>query len=839
MVINTSNRIQEMAKEAQARLKINELLSESGWRLVDAEGRRANVKVETRVSSADNRGFADYVLLDSNRFPILVIEAKNENKNPLNGKEQARTYAKNLHARFIILSNSVTHYFWDIELGSPTIINKFPTLETLEGYKSFKPKKELIINENIEPDFLAKTQNPNYKLDPDYINEKTRTEFISKNSLVFLRPYQLQAIQSIQKSIGEGNDRFLFEMATGTGKTSTAAGVIKLFLRTENAKRVLFLVDRIELEDQAQKAFNRILKNDYSTVVWKENRDDWNKAEIVVSTIQSFMVKNKYKRIFKPNDFDLVISDEAHRSIGGNSRKVFEYFVGYKLGLTATPKDFLKRVDKEALNQKDPIELERRSMLDTYHTFGCESGEPTFRYTLLDGVKDGYLINPIVVDARTEITTQLLSEQGYLISDTDEDGNEVEETFGHRDFEKKFFSEYTNKIFCKTFLDNSLRDPITGEIGKSLIFCVSQKHAAKIAQILNEFADKMFPNKYESDFAIQVTSNIPEAQTFTSNFTNNRLSGSGNFNQIYLTSKTRVCVTCSMMTTGYDCPDVLNIGLLKPIFSPSDFVQMKGRGTRKHNFFFQWIDKLNLPQISEPNKTNFKLFDFFGNCEYFEEKFNYDEVLKLPIGSKTKKNDDTLIEAINLDEYFNLSPDPLLSLNETAIGLEGMRIDREPYEKFKEQTTNDEVIQELVEDEDWEKLEDYMTKSIFDKPSEFFNLEKIRKSLGVDRHISVRELMEYMFGKTPYIKNKYELLEEEFDKFDDRYIPDAQYFSSIKHFFYSYTTDSELRDIIDNKKYGLLNLHPSGQSFKELPLNYKNMIPEYIKTYVPLNKFMS
>lgn len=828
-----------MSKEAQARLKINKLLEESEWILVDTDTQKSNVRVETKIESEGNRGFIDYVLLDSKGFPLVVVEAKNEDKDPLVGKEQSRTYAKSIHSRFIILTNSNVHYLWDIERGNPTIINKFPTQITLQGYSEYKPKKDLIINEDLGIDYLVKTQYPNFDKDPEYLNENTRKDFIEKNRLVFLRPYQLGAIKSIQESIKNGNDRFLFEMATGTGKTSTSAGVIKLFLRTENAKRVLFLVDRIELEEQAQKSFNHILKSDYTCVIWKENKDDWMKADIVVSTIQSFMVKNRFKRIFKPDDFDFVISDEAHRSIGGNSRKVFEYFIGYKLGLTATPKDYLKKIEREQLNQKDPRELERRLIMDTYHTFGCDSGEPTFRYTLLDGVREGFLINPVVVDARTEITTQLLSDEGYLIKDTDEDGNEVEETFGHRDFEKKFFSDETNKIFCKTFLDNSLRDPITGEIGKSLIFCVSQKHAGKITQILNEFADKMFPGKYQSDFAIQVTSNIPESQTFTTNFTNNRLSGSGNFNPIYITSKTRVCVTCSMMTTGYDCPDVLNVGLLKPVFSPSDFVQMKGRGTRKHNFYQQWIDKNNLPSIPESNKTKFKLFDFFGNCEYFEEKYNYDEVLKLPQKTNTPQKPDGGDPPISIDEFLNINPDPLLTLNETEVGYEGMRVDRQPYEKFKEQTISDGTINDLVEKEEWDRLEDYMSKEVFDKPNEYFNLEKIRKSLGIDRRISVRDLMEFIYGKTTYIKNKNELLDEEFEKFDDRYVPDGESFSNAKNFFYSYVTDPELREIIDDKKYALLNIHPSGQSFKELPLNLKQIIPDYIKSYVPLNKFLS
>src|SRR3989441_4598751 len=209
-------------------------------------------------------------------------------------------------------------------------------------------------------------------------------------------------------------------MATGTGKTLTAAAVVKLFLRSQNAARVLFLVDRLELEDQAKKQFLQLLANDYKTVIFKENRDDWRRAEIVVSTVQSFLFNNKYQDLFSPTDFDLVISDEAHRSIGGNARAVFDYFIGYKLGLTATPRDYLRRFDSANPSTRDPREAERRLLLDTYRTFGCENSQPTYRYSLLDGVKDGYLVNPTVVDARTGITTQLLSDEGFVVSFTDD-----------------------------------------------------------------------------------------------------------------------------------------------------------------------------------------------------------------------------------------------------------------------------------------------------------------------------------------------------------------------------------------------------------------------------------
>ena len=162
---------------------------------------------------------------------------------------------------------------------------------------------------------------------------------------------------------------------------------------------------------------------------------------------------------------------------------------------------------------------------------------------------------------------------------TNEEGDEQEKIFFGKDFAKKFFSEVTNRIFMKTFLEKAQRDPISGEIGKTLVFCVSQNHATELTKILNEMADAMFPGKYNSDFAIQVTSRVTDAQQFTINFTNNKLSGSGNFMPEYKTSKTRVCVTVGMMTSGYDCTDPLNLCLVRPIFSPTDFIHMTDRGT--------------------------------------------------------------------------------------------------------------------------------------------------------------------------------------------------------------------------------------------------------------------
>lgn len=843
-----------MSKEAKARIKINKLLEEAGWRFFDSKEGRANIVLENKTKLTQTEldefgedfektknGFIDYLLLDDKGFPFIVLEAKKEEINPLFAKEQARKYAQSQNCRFIILSNGNLHYFWDLQRGNLNIIATFPKPETVIGYTEFKPNADALVNETVKEDYIVKTQKPDYASDPRYIDESQRSAFIEENKLRFLRKYQVRAIERIQEEVKAGKDRFLFEMATGTGKTLTSAAVIKLFLRTGNARRVLFLVDRLELEDQADKAFKEYLRTDYKCSIYKENRDDWRQAEIVVSTVQSFLFKNKYKRIFSPTDFDLVISDEAHRSIGGNSRAVFEYFIGYKLGLTATPKDYLKKIDAGELSEKDPRELERRMLLDTYTTFGCEDGKPTYQYSLLHGVKDGFLVNPCVVDARTEITTQLLSDEGYTVEITDDDGEETSTTFSQRDFEKKLFSENTNRIFCKTFLENAYKDPISGEIGKSILFCVSQNHAAKITQILNEFADKMFPGKYQSDFAMQVTSWIPDAQQLTINFTNNRLGGKGNFHDLYQTSKTRVCVTVGMMTTGYDCPDILNVCLMRPIFSPTDFIQIKGRGTRKFNFANKEVlkDKSLIENIPEENlqKSRFKLFDFFANCEYFEEKFNYDEVLKLPPkGTSTEGGGGG---GYVVDEYDSTRHDPLKTFTVNEIGLEGMKIDRMYFEKFEDKVKEDDKIKELVQQKDFDAIEQYIISQIFDKPEEYYNISKLRNAIKIDRRLSLREIIEKIFGFIPYFKSKDELLDEEFEKFDSRYLPPEEYFTFARDYFKSYITDSEFRDIIENRKYALLNTNPNGDVFRKLPPELRFAIPEYIKDNVSLNKFVA
>ena len=842
------------AKEAKARIKINKLLEAAGWRFFDTDEGPANIQVEANVKITQKQidefgenfekarnGFVDFLLLDEKGKPFIVLEAKSEDHDPLVGKEQARKYAKSQFVKYVILSNGNIHYFWNIYKGNPQVIVSFPSCESVKDSKALNADPTRLYSEEITEDYIAVVREPRYAESPEYQNPDTRAQFLKDRGLRMLRKYQVNALQALQESAKAGNQRFLFEMATGTGKTLTSAAVIRLFLRSGCANRVLFLVDRIELENQAKKNFINYLKPDYDTVIFKEHTEDWRRADIVVSTVQTLAYNNKYKAVFKPTDFSLIIADESHRSISGNSRAVFEYFIGYKLGLTATPKDYLRNVNEDDLAANDPRAWERRQLLDTYRTFGCESGEPTFRYSLIDGVNDPdgpYLVNPTVVDARTEITTQLLADKGYaVVNHGDEEDEDEEETYFARDFEKKFFSDETNMIFVKTFMDNAMRDPITGEIGKGIIFCVSRKHAAKITQLLNIYADKMFPDMYYSDFAMQITSDVQSAQDYTINFQNNNLSGYSKFLEGYKTSKTRICVTVGMMTTGYDCEDILNIGLFRPIFSPTDFIQIKGRGTRTYTFSYKTRAN-GLDEIHEAKKDTFKLFDFFGNCEYFEEKFDYDEVIKLP---KPASKGSGLGGGFTASTFENFNPDPLKTMTETKIGLEGMKIDRMFFQKFEDEVKQDATAREQYEQGNYAAAQRYIEETYLNKPAENYTWDKLRRATGVDRRVTVREMMDKIFGLIPAFKSKKELVNDEFYSYLLTCgVPAGDYYE-IRRFFETYLIDKEVRRAIEDKKFQRLGTDIPSYTIADLRrLGQKNMssVVGYINDNVNLSRFM-
>ena len=699
--------------EADARIKIDAALRRAGWRLAGDDS--PNVRTEISVREGGKTRRPDYILEDERRFPLAIVEAKSAEHDPLEGKEQARKYADQWEARFALLSNGDLHYFWDLRADDPTPVVSLPSPKSLgvRAKTDFSPQN--FMAEDVNTDYITKTQ-----------GTSTPPE-----NLRPLRDYQLNAVRAVQTEAINGKRRFLLEMATGTGKTLIAAAVMKLFFRAGAARRILFLVDRVELEQQAMESLRACLANDMpQIVVFKENQNSWTRASVVISTVQSLVFGERY-RTFSPLDFDLLIVDEAHRAIGGkNARAVFEHFIGFKLGLTATPRDFLRGVNQAELKQNNPAILEARTLRDTYATFGCENTPPTYRYDLKNGVRDEFLVMPKIYDARTEITTQLLSEKGAVFQHVNPETGDTDDLVFHRkDYERKLFSDATNRAFCRAFMRHAKRDPLTGEIGKTIVYCVSQRHAGKIAQILNEMAAAEFGGKYDSDFARQVTSNTEAAADAARQFAGNTLGGRTRFLEDYHSSRTRVCTTVGMMTTGYDCPDILNLCLMRPVFSPHEFIQMKGRGTRPHAFRHRVSD-------SEAEKDSFSLFDFFAVVEYFEQDHEYNEKLSLDLSDQNEDgagDNDGSGEAPPEEKpttHTHTGPDEIARITKTVVGELGLRVDRETTRRLVVLAREDDKISSALKRGDSKRVQELIVNLVERRKADFRTREELLDDEG-------------------------------------------------------------------------------------------------------------
>jgi type I restriction enzyme R subunit len=386
-------------------------------------------------------------------------------------------------------------------------------------------------------------------------------------------------------------------------------------------------------------------------------------------------------------------------------------------------------------------------------------------------------------------------------------------------------------------MENAQRDPITGEIGKTIIFCVRQKHATKVTQILNQLADEMFPDKYKSDFAVQITSQVSESQEMAGKFANNNLLGKTRFLPDYKSSRVRACVTVGMMTTGFDCRDILNLVMLRPIFSPTDFVQMKGRGTRKYTFHYDNRIEGGIIKRRE-EKEKFYLFDFFANCEYFEEKFDYDEVLQLPPLGPCGPGGEVPEPPLRIGGFEYTGKDILTQLKEENIGADGMKVDRMMYQKFEQDVKADETVRQLMENEDFSAARNYVLEHYLNQKETALNLDKIRHILQPDRNVTLDEILQLMFGLIPKLKSKEELLEEEFKKFQSIYKLDNAKVKAAWRFFAAFITDANTREIIKKKKYPLLATNAMlGMEDISALNDYNEVIQAYIRDYVPLNKF--
>ena len=441
----------------------------------------------------------------------------------------------------------------------------------------------------------------------------------------------------------------------------------------------------------------------------------------------------------------------------------------------------------------------------------------------------------------------MLSDEGYAITvPASEEGEETELVFSRQDYEKKFFSDETNLSFVRCFLDNAKCDPLTGEVGKTIFFAVRRPHATKLAQLLNEEATRRWPKEYAagSTFAMQVTSGIPGAQQMTIDFANNNLSGKSKWreNQFrdYNTSRTRVCVTVGMMTTGYDCEDILNVVLARPIMSPTDFIQIKGRGTRL--FTFKHQDGENEQRI---DKNGFGLFDFFANCEYFEEDFNYDQKLipprePVPPGPNGGGGGG----GIRIDTLTSTSPDPIKDVARDEIGVFGMRIDREMYrDRFtyqaNEAVASDAILRDAFDAEDWPAVEERIRRLLFEKPEEFWNLPKLQEIYKTDRSPSLREILGKIFGVIPTIPTRAQLADEAYERFVATQNTNAVHSRELRTVFVAFLLDPRSRHLLEQGKFPDLrardpNLHAA---LSALPAEERDALVRYLKTEVSLKDF--
>lgn len=677
--------------EAFSRVLIDKALEFSGWDLLNPK------QVQFEYNNVGGR--ADYLLKDSLGRVLCVLEAKREDSDPYDAKEQARGYAENLIAPFIILSNGREHWFWNFERADQRDayrIERLPSREDLERLrlKNLQPPRPLE-SEVIRPEYLRHL----------------------KHDLT-LRRYQISAMDEVARLFDTNTRRkFLLEMATGTGKTLLCAALIRRFLTTRNAERVLFIVDRIELAKQTMEDFAVVLP-EFKPVIFKSARrtGELLGASVVVATIQSLMVDRRYREEFTPFYFDLVINDEAHRSIYGDAREVVQFFQATRIGLTATPKAYLKNINLEELGAENPKGLEARQLRDTYHYFGCKPGFPTYRYDIIDAVKDPegpFLCLPKIIDVRSDITTKALAENGWAVV-----VNEQDENFKIQDLERKIFTPARNRLMCEAFLKEAQKDP-TGTIGKSIVFAVNQTHATNLTKIFNEL---------QPGLAVTITSRIPDASSIAKEFRDGKRSE-------------RIAVSVDMLSTGYNCRDALNIGLMRPIFSPTEYIQIKGRGTRLFTF------KIG---NTEYEKKNFFLLDFCAVAEYFEEKYDYSIPLKVP---REKKEPKPKVPGSGKPGGLREGPetppppppreipvwegiDTLISREVVEVGPNGEKVDvmtfRGSFEReMKEFAERDPDMKLAIADEDDDAVETIMNERFYHKPEMFYSPDKLIRSYGV------------------------------------------------------------------------------------------------------------
>ena len=541
------------------RYKIDALLAEAGW--TDLVGGR-DIEYEVHgMPSGSGVGYVDYVLWGDDGLPLAVVEAKKALKNPQVGQQQAKLYADCLEAQtgqrpVVFYSNGYEHWLWDD--------TRYPA----RPVQGFYTSDELAL----------------------LIQRRTTCQPLSSLPVtrqIVERHYQLRAISAIAEHFGTAKQRkSLLVMATGAGKTRTVIALVDLLMRAGWVKRALFLADRTALVNQAMNAFKAHLRDSAPVNLVTEGDEE---GRVYVSTYQTMVGKiDEYRpdgtRRFGVGHFDLVVIDEAHRSVYRKYRGIFDYFDSLLVGLTATPRD---EVDK-----------------NTYDLFDLETGVPTDAYSLDEAINDGYLVPPRGVSVplrfvREGIRYDDLPEDEKDAWDEldwgeDDEGSPIEppEEVDAAQLNKWLFNEDTVDRVLRHLMTEGIKVAGGDRLGKTIIFAKNQLHADYIKRRF----DANYPALDAGNFARVITHQVQYGQSLIDDFSNKD-------------KAPHIAISVDMLDTGIDIPEVVSLVFFKLVRSKTKFWQMLGRGTRLCENLFGPGD----------DKAEFNVFDFCQNLEYFSE----------------------------------------------------------------------------------------------------------------------------------------------------------------------------------------------------------------------------
>ena len=556
-----------MSEANTRKLYIDLYLKEAGWEVLEKENTpypsKAGIEIKVEgMPNAEGVGFCDYVLYSKSGRPLAIIEAKKTSVGAEKGRHQVELYGEYMKAKYGYVP--ILYYTNGYEI------------QCIDGI--YPPRRLIAYHTESELEILLQRRNR-----ADITNIKI-------NDSITNRGYQKQAITAICDRLNKKHRRGLLVMATGTGKTRVAISLVDVLSKCGWIKKVLFLADRTSLVSQAHTNFKDLLPN-FPTCVLSENGANKNLgAHLMFSTYQTMInYIDSDDKIFSTGRFDLILIDEAHRSIFNKYGSIFGYFDSFLVGLTATPKS---DVD-----------------FNTYRIFNCESGEPNFAYSLDEAVKDGYLVPYKVINR----TTKGLK-RGFKYGDlSDDEKRQLEEVYENYTPTPEFtisgaklFREIYNENTCDLVIQDLMNDGLKvnqGDLlGKTIIFAYDHKHAQMIVDRFNA----LYP-QYGGEYCQLIDNYINYANDLINKFKTN-----DNF---------RIAVSVDMLDTGIDIPSILNLVFFKPVKSKVKFVQMIGRGTRLcKDLFGQGRDK-----------THFLIFDYCDNFNYFNEHENPPETTSVQL----------------------------------------------------------------------------------------------------------------------------------------------------------------------------------------------------------------